>query len=170
VATGLERLSSALDRLCRWGAIAAVVLMVVLIGVQVVARYVWAAPPGWTEEGARYAMVWAGLLGATVAFRARFDPVLARLAFFERGPMRAVAVTLRVVATLLFLGPIWFFSVFGPGFDLSRGYIARSAARSAEAVGLSMAWFTAALPVAITVIFIHLLADVAGRWPAGARR
>ena len=46
------------------------VLMVVLIGVQVVARYVWAAPPGWTEEGARYAMVWAGLLGAT-AYRVR---------------------------------------------------------------------------------------------------
>jgi hypothetical protein len=29
-----------------------------------------------------------------------------------------------------------------------------------------MVWFTMALPIAITVIFIHLLADIAGRKPA----
>ena len=34
-----------------------------LIAIQVVARYVFSEPPGWTEEGARYAMVWSGLLG-----------------------------------------------------------------------------------------------------------
>ena len=166
MAAGLNAASDALDRLCRWGALAAMVLMVVLIGIQVVARYLWSQPPSWTEEGARYAMVWAGLLGATVSFRLRFDPVLAKFKIFGRGVLLFAAETLRAVATVLFLGPIWFFCIFGPGYDISRGYIARSAERSAEAIGMPMVWFTIALPIAITVIFIHLLADIAGRKPA----
>jgi TRAP-type C4-dicarboxylate transport system permease small subunit len=161
----LSWVSDALDRLCRWGALAALAAMVLLIAVQVVARYLWKDPPGWTEEGARYAMVWAGLLGATVAFRLRFDPILVKLRLFERGWARPAAETLRALATVLFLGPIWFYCLFGPGYDVSRGYIARSAARTAEAIGLSMAWFTIALPLAISVIFVHLLADLAGRKP-----
>jgi TRAP-type transport system small permease protein len=159
----LAQASDALDRLCRWGALAAMVLMVVFIGVQVVARYLWSDPPGWTEEAARYSMVWAGLLGATVSFRMGFDPVLAKFKMFDRGALRVTAAALRAIATVLFLGPIWFFCLFGPGYDLSRGYIARSAARSAEAIGVPMVWFTIALPIAITVIFIHLLADLSGR-------
>ncbi|MBL8665117.1 MAG: TRAP transporter small permease subunit [Candidatus Odyssella sp.] len=162
----LAKTSDALDRLCRWGALAALVLMVLLIGIQVAARYLWRDPPGWTEEGARYAMVWAGLLGATVSFRAGFDPVLAKFKMFERGALRAAAVALRAIATVLFLGPVLFFCVFGPNYDISRGYLARSAERAAEAIGLPMVWFTAALPIAIVVIFIHLLADLAGRQPA----
>lgn len=159
----LSQASDALDRLCRWGALAAMVLMVVFIAVQVTARYLWADPPGWTEEAARYAMVWAGLLGATVSFRLGFDPVLAKFKIFDRGALRVTAAALRAVATVLFLGPILFFCVFGPNYDISRGYIARSAERSAEAIGVPMAWFTIALPIAIAVIFIHLLADLAGR-------
>lgn len=144
----------------------ALALMVILIGVQVIARYLWKDPPGWTEEAARYAMVWSGLLGATVAFRTRFDPVLATFKVFGSGIMRFAAETLRAVATLLFLGPIWFFCIFGPNFDISRGYLARSAQRSAEAIGVPMVWFAIALPIAITVIFVHLAADIAGRRPA----
>lgn len=159
----LSRASDALDRLCRWGALAAMVLMVVFIAVQVTARYLWSDPPGWTEEAARYAMVWAGLLGATLSFRLGFDPVLAKFKIFDRGALRVTAAALRAVATVLFLGPILFFCVFGPNYDISRGYIARSAERSAEAIGVPMAWFTIALPIAIAVIFIHLLADLAGR-------
>lgn len=160
---GLREASEALDRLCRWGALAGVVAMVVLIAIQVVARYLWSDPPGWTEEAARYAMVWAGLLGATVAFRLRYDPVLAKLKILQHGAARILAEALRAIATVLFLGPILFFCIFGPNFDMTRGYIARSAVRTAEVIGVSMVWFTAALPFAITVIFIHLLADIAGR-------
>ena len=162
----LAKTSDALDRLCRWGALAALVLMVLLTGIQVAARYLWSDPPGWTEEGARYAMVWAGLLGATISFRAGFDPVLAKFKIFDNGALRVTAAALRAIATVLFLGPILFFCIFGPNYDISRGYLARSAERAAEAIGMPMVWFTVALPIAITVIFIHLLADLVGRKPA----
>ena len=168
MASALERLSDVLDRLCRSGALAALVAMVLLIGVQVLARYGLNDPPTWTEEGARYAMVWAGLLGATAAFRERSDPVLMKLALFQGGAGRSFAEGLRAIATVLFLGPIWYFCIFGPGFDVARGYVGRSVVRSAEAIGLSMAWFTVALPIAITVIFVHLAASLASRGRAGS--
>lgn len=161
--TLIGRASDALHWLCRWGALFAVLLMVVFIGIQVVARYLWSDPPGWTEEAARYAMVWAGLLGATLAFRMRTDPVLVKLRFFERTGPLVVAEALRAAATVVFLGPIWFYCIFGPGFDVSRGYIARSMQRTAESIGIPMGWFVMALPIAITVIFVHLLAEIAGQ-------
>jgi TRAP-type C4-dicarboxylate transport system permease small subunit len=161
VGRAIIRLSDALHRLCRWGAVAGILLMVALIAIQVVARYLLKEPPAWTEEGARYAMIWGGLLGATLAFRWRQDPVLLRLGFFERGRGQGLGLALRAIATVVFLGPIWFYSLFGPGFDLTRGYLARSAARTAEAIGLPMVWFSAAVPVAITIIFVHLAAQLA---------
>jgi TRAP-type C4-dicarboxylate transport system permease small subunit len=157
----LLTLSGALDRLCRDGAMLATVLMVVLIAVQVLARYLFSEPPAWTEEGARYAMVWAGLLGATVAFRGGFDPVLTHAERFRTGALRIVGLVLRAAAVVLFLGPVWYYSIFGPNLDPARGYLARSAARTAESLGVSMAWFTIALPIAITIIFVHVLAQIA---------
>ena len=50
--------------------------MVVLVMFQVLARYVFRAVPVWTEEAARYCMVWGGLFGATVAFHGDLDPRL----------------------------------------------------------------------------------------------
>jgi len=158
----LARLSNALDRACRFGAAGGLALMVLLIAIQVVARYVFSEPPGWTEEGARYAMVWSGLLGATVAFKAGGDPVLLRLKSLEGN---AVIAWIKAATVGLFLGPILYFCLFGPGMDPSRGFLARSASRNAEAIGLSMAWFSAALPIAIVVILVHVAASLAARKP-----
>ena len=60
--------SDHVDRAALFLAKAALAGMVAVIGVQIVARYGLNAPPGWTEELARYLMVWGGLLGATAAF------------------------------------------------------------------------------------------------------
>ena len=154
----LARLSQRVDQLCRLGAGGCLALMVLLIAIQVVARYVFSEPPGWTEEGARYAMVWSGLLGAAVAFKAGGDPVLLRLKSLEG---RSTIAWLRAAAVVVFLGPILYFCVFGPGQDLARGFLARSASRNAEAIGVSMVWFSAALPVSIVAILVHVVAGLA---------
>lgn len=153
----LARLSQWVDRFCRLGAGGFLALMVVLIGIQVVARYLFSEPPGWTEEGARYAMVWSGMLGAAVAFKAGGDPVLLRLQSLEG---RATIRWLRAAAVVVFLGPILYFCVFGPGWDLARGFMARSASRNSEAIGVSMLWFSAALPVSIVAILVHVAAGL----------
>ncbi|MCW5749838.1 MAG: TRAP transporter small permease subunit [Alphaproteobacteria bacterium] len=159
----LIRTSETLDDAARLAASLFLGLMVMLIGIQVIARYIFADPPAWTEEGARYAMVWAGLLGATIAFRAASDPVLVRPAIVTEGRLRFAGLAGRSLAVVLFLAPILYFCIFGPGLDPGRGFLARSAARQAESLGVSMVWFTAALPLSIAIILIHVLASLARR-------
>jgi TRAP-type C4-dicarboxylate transport system permease small subunit len=51
-----------------------IVLMVALVASvswQVISRYVFSSPSSWTEEVARFLMIWIGLLGAAYAFRTR---------------------------------------------------------------------------------------------------
>lgn len=158
LARALIGLSDGLDRLCRFAAAAFFVLMIVLIIIQVVARYLLADPPSWTDEGARYAMVWGGLLGIAIAFRAGADPILMRLQMFDSGVMRVLGGLLRAAATLTFLGPVWWYCLFGPGMTFARGYLARTALRDTEALGVPLVWVTASLPVAITIVFVHLAA------------
>lgn len=51
---------------------ALIILMVALVFAvswQVTSRYIFAAPSSWTEEVARFLLIWVGVLGAAYAFR-----------------------------------------------------------------------------------------------------
>ena len=140
-----------------WSSLRAVLSLVVF---QVLARYVFQAVPTWTAEAARYCMVWSGLLGAASAFKANRDPRL--LDPPDKGPpgWPALASVLRGLAVLVFLGPVLYHS---------RRFLMRHWDRTADALGISTVWVTAAVPVAILLILIHLAARAAKtRDPGGA--
>jgi TRAP-type C4-dicarboxylate transport system permease small subunit len=157
----LIRLSSGLNRAALWGAVAAVAVMALAAGYQVVARYVFDAPPVWTEELARRAMVWAGMLGASVAFHERSDPTLFPQMLKIRGGTGGALALVRAAGAAVFVLPVLYYSLFGPNFSLARGFIGRTIDRKAEMMGISMAWFTAAIPVAFAIILVHILAHLA---------
>jgi len=62
-------LSSGLHAVARRVAVFMVCGMFVTVMIQVIARYGFSSPPTWTEDVARYMMVWTGLLGATLSFK-----------------------------------------------------------------------------------------------------
>lgn len=158
-ASFLVRLSSILNRIALALAVAAVLVMIFAAGYQVVARYLFHAPPIWTEELARRAMVWAGMLGASAAFHERSDPTLFP-GMMELGGARGRALELfRAVGVLIFVGPVLYYCLFGPGLNFARGFIGRNLDRQAEMMGISMAWFTSAVPVAFALIVIHVVAQ-----------
>lgn len=158
IRTFLFQASRAVDRVCRLTAVGFFTLMLLLILFQVVARYIFQSVPVWTEEAARYCMVWGGLLGATVAFRADMDPRLIQPPRKGPGWKILTALWLRSLAVVVFLGPVLYHS---------DRFLARTFHRSSEALGISMAWVTLAVPVFIIVIFFHLLARLAGREKPG---
>jgi len=170
LALGLDRLSATLNTLALWGAVLAVLTMVFAAGWQVVARYIFAAPPVWTEELARRAMVWAGMLGASAAFRAGMDPVLNAAALQVRGPAGQGLALIRAAGALVFMTPVIWFSLFGPNMNMARGFLGRSLDRTAEMIPVSMIWFTAAVPLAFALIALHALADLAMRLTEPAAR
>ncbi len=141
------------------GAVAFFAAVLGLVLFQVVARYVFQTVPAWTAEAARYSMVWSGLLGAASAYKANRDPRLLNPP--QKGPpgWTVAATVLRGIAVLVFLGPVLYHS---PRF------LERHWDRTAEAMGVSTVWVTAAVPLAILLIFIHLAARIAAPGESGA--
>lgn len=160
VAITLNRLSDGLNRLALVGAALAVAIMLAAAGWQVIARYLFNQPPIWTEELARFSMVWGGLLGASCAFRLRRDPTLFPEALNATGARGALFTVLRSFGVLCFILPILWFSLLGPGADPARGYLARLAGRQTETMDLPMVVFGIAIPLAFTLILLHVLADI----------
>ncbi len=58
-----------LDNILKNTLIFLMVALVVSVSWQVVSRYVFASPSSWTEEVARFLLIWIGVLGAAYAFR-----------------------------------------------------------------------------------------------------
>ena len=173
LARGLDRVSATLNTLALWGAVLAVLVMVYAAGWQVIARYLLSDPPIWTEELARRAMVWAGMLGASAAFRAGADPVLFPQMDAVRGFTGGALAAIRALGVLLFAGPVLWYCLFGPNMNMARGFLGRSLGRSAEMLDIPMIWFTSAVPLAFALIVVHLLArlgmQATGQLPAPAR-
>ena len=150
----IVHISCALDRLCQFSAAAFFAAMLVLVVFQVVARYIFQAVPPWTAEAARYCMVWGGLLGATVAFRADQDPRLIQPPHSGRRAWAVSALWLRALAVAIFLGPVLYYS---------HGFLVRTWHRTTAALGISTMWVSLAVPFAVIVIFFHLLAKLTGQ-------
>jgi len=155
-------LSAWIDRACLLLAKAALVGMVCVIMLQVVLRYGLRQPPVWTEELARYLMVWGGLLGATAAFRRAVDPAVVRVNE-NAGDRRARFAKLAVgLTTVIFIAPILYYSLFGPGLDPARSFLMRMSARTSQGLGINLAFIAAAIPTVCLVILIHLAARIVG--------
>lgn len=120
---------------------------------QVVGRYVFSRAPAWSEELARFLMVWITMLGAGVALRARAHiEVTALPDALPPGP-RAVVLALRdlVVLAIAFVIAVY-------GLDLAT-LLAR---QQSPAFEVSMALPYAALPAgAVLIALMVVLARLA---------
>lgn len=155
-------LSAGIDRVCLFLAKTALVGMVCVIMLQVVSRYGLRQPPAWTEELARYLMVWGGLLGATAAFRRAADPAVVRPDENARDRRAFFAKLAIGLTAIIFVGPILYYSLFGAGMDPARSFIMRMSARTSPGLGINLAFIAAAIPTVCIVILIHLAARIVG--------
>ncbi len=154
-------LSSALYRVAQSVAVFAVFGMFITVMIQVVARYVFSSPPIWTEDAARYMMVWTGLLGATLSFKTRSDAVLLDSVFPKRpNILGLIAEAIQSAAVLTFILPVIYFCFIGLRGGFAKGYLARQAGLTADTLGIPMAWIAVIVPIAMITILIHLVA----RW------
>ena len=148
--------SYGLDKFCRTAAVGFLSMMLLLVLFQVLARYIFQAVPVWTEEAARYCMIWGGLFGATVAFRGDQDPRLVQPP--ASGPKAWIisATGLRIAATVLFLGPVLYHS---------DRFLARGLHRISDGLEVPLAFITVAVPLTVVIIFVHLIARQIGTNP-----
>jgi TRAP-type C4-dicarboxylate transport system permease small subunit len=148
-AGGLTRLSAGLNRVCWMTAGTFMLVMLAVVGLQVIARYVFFSPPSWTEELARYCMIWAGYLGATVSFYRREDPVL--MGRKHAGPLwlSTFFMLLRNSAVVLFMAPVVYWSPV---------IIRHHMTRETESMELISGYVMLIVPVFASIILVHVLA------------
>ncbi|MEO9903530.1 TRAP transporter small permease subunit [Nisaea sp.] len=142
-------------------AVFVVCLMFITVMIQIAARYIFSAPPVWTEDVARYAMVWTGLLGATLSFKTRSDAVLMESVFPKRPHFLGLcADAIHSAAVLTFILPVIYFCFMGLRGGLAKGYLARQSGLTADTLGIPMVWISVSVPLAMIIILLHL----AARW------
>jgi len=162
---GIVRLSDGLDRIMRLATIGFLIALVSVVILQVIARYVFASPPAWTEEIARYAMIWAGLLGATMSFKRGFDPALFG-DFRSRNRFVLFAAKLgRSLPVLIYLLPILLFCFIGANMTVERSFLVRHSRSMADAFDFPTLLVAIAVPIMIVTILIHLAAQWCGDKP-----
>lgn len=154
----LSRLSERINRLFMISAVLFLVLMLGAILIQVVARYLFDNPPNWTEEVARYAMVWIGLLGAAISFHASFDPALMDITKKFPPLIQKIGKLIRASTVLVFLLPIFWHSFFGMNMNFGRSFLVRHWHLSADTFDLSTFYIAIGVPIFILAILIHGLA------------
>ena len=145
----LVSLSAGLNRICWVLAGFFIVAMLASVGLQVIARYVFFSPPSWTEELARYCMVWAGLLGATVAFHRQEDPVLTTAPQPRAKWLSVMLAAIRAGAVVIFLLPVLYWSPVIVGHHMDR---------LTESMKMTSGYVMLIIPIFSAVILIHLLA------------
>lgn len=126
--------------------------MFALVIAQVVLRYTGGGIPVFTEEVARYAMIWMALLASAVAVREgshiRIDLLPVTLHFLARPLGRGLEFVIDVIALGVFLVLFW------QGLDM----VQFAAAQRSEGLRISLAWPYSAVPVAFAFASLFAIA------------
>lgn len=150
LANALYTLSEKLNFIARKTAALCFFGMLAVMMLQVVARYALASPPFWTEELARWLMVWGGLLGASCAFHTHADPAMVHPPSHSILRQKLQVISRFAASWIFFLPVLWY----------CWPYLERQIRRTSEGLEVSTAWMASALPVAIILILIHGLAGL----------
>ncbi len=144
---GIDRINKAIT----WGVILMFGVMAIVIIAQVIYRFVLKASLPWSEELARYLMVWVTFLGAGVAVRTK--GLIAVEAIVNLLPS-AVKKAIYYLVTLLSVGLIVIMIYFG--FKMT-GFVSN---QLSAAMQISMAWAYSAIPVGAIVMLMNTVAVI----------
>lgn len=152
----MQKTSDSLNRLCETVLIVVLSAMAVAVLLQVLFRYVLHLPLFWTEEFARYCLVWGSLLGAAGALkRKEHIAVTFFLERFPAGVAGALTMLAQVSVALILAVMTW------GGIKL----VVITSAQISPALRIPMAVPYLALPVGSVIMLFHVLASFGRRPP-----
>jgi TRAP-type C4-dicarboxylate transport system permease small subunit len=119
-----------------------------IVWAQVVSRYVLNSSLPWTEEAARYLMIWGVLLGANLAFRKGY---LISINIFSDRLATGVQRVLRVIRKLLSLVFTGILAYYGVHLCIMGARI------ESPAMGIPYSWIFLAVPVGAALLFFLII-------------
>jgi len=150
----MDKLLAALDRMLKWALILLMTGLVLAVTWQVVSRYVFASPSSWTEEVARFLLIWIGTLGAAYAFRTNahigLDLLPKKLAgaAAQRLHRFSLAVVILFAVTVLVIG--------GSGLV----FLTWDLRQYSAVLGLPISFVYSVIPITGVLIVVYSLAAV----------
>ncbi len=132
-----------------------ILLMLLLVGAvlwQVVSRYVFASPSSWTEEIARFLLIWISLTGAVYAFRTGMHLGLDILPRKLEGHAATALKWFTIALVVLFSFTVLVYG--GSSLVLMTWELKQYSA----VLGLPMAWVYSVIPASGILICIYALA------------
>lgn len=144
----IRHISSALGFITLSVSIGFLIAMLVLVLVQVFARYGLNNAPAWTEEAARYCMIWCGLFGGIAAFSVDLDPCVITVSSQSSRTRQRLKHWTTFICIGLFLGPLGW---------LSFGFVSRASLRTSEALNWNLGIVAVILPIYCALILAQSL-------------
>ncbi|WP_417459346.1 TRAP transporter small permease [Kordiimonas sp.] len=141
------------NKVCKTVASVGILVMLLCILYQIAARYIFNEPPAWPEELARYAMIWAGFTGATVAFKAKTDPTLFNAENLINPHIRKLSKALEAIAVFAFWVPVLL---------AMPKFIELQSTRASEALEIPNVYIMLIMPVCVLIILLHLSVRLLG--------
>jgi C4-dicarboxylate transporter, DctQ subunit len=147
----INRLANALHEVARWLLIVTGAAMSVIVFLQVFFRFVIYIPFPWSEESARYLMIWMGMVGAATAMR--YGRHIGVTMLIERFPPSVG----RFLSPFLGLAMVIFLVVMATeGFRLAL----KNAAQHSPAMNLPMLIPYLAIPVGAALMILEIAASL----------
>jgi len=131
----MEKLKQAVDKTLAWTVIVVMALLVIDVLWQVFTRFVLADPSSFTEELARYLMIWVGLLGASYAAGKRMHLAVDLLLTKQSGRRKpylelviegftlAFALGVLIVGGVRLVAITFYLGQTSPALQISLGYV-----------------------------------------------
>ncbi len=147
---GLLKISDTINAITEYIVFAMMVAMTVVIILQIIFRFFFTAL-SWSEEVARFLLVWSSLLAAAIGFKRGSHITVTFLV--TRFPER-IKKTLGVIAYIF--EAIFFFIVIIFGITLMKVQSSQTSA----ALLISMSYIYAIYPIGGSIILLHLIAHI----------
>jgi len=144
----LSAIQRAINAVVRWVVIVLMLFMTVAVCLQILFRYVFNAPLGWTEEMARFAFVWVSFFGASALMRVR-EHINVTI-FLDRFPPRLRAAA-EFFANICAVICVYFFLVGGLALATNEWR------QLAPATEIPMGWIYLAIPVSAALMAIWVV-------------
>lgn len=145
----LHRTEGVMDAIMQRVAFAALAAMILIITLQIVFRVFFQAL-SWSEEAARYLLVWLTFLGAAIAFKHGRHIAVTFVVEALPAPLRRGVRALALLASMLFFGVV---AVTG------CSYMAMQAAQVSASLRLSMGAVYAVIPAASICMLFYAVID-----------
>lgn len=145
-------LRSAMNKVLFWINAFLIVVLVIDVSWQVLSRYAASSPSTFTDELARYLMVWMSFLGGAYMFGSNSHLSVTSLLDKLPAKLRNLVIFLTY---LLIIGFAFFVMIYG-----SQRLILRTMAQPSPSLGIPMGAFYSILPISAACIIYYMILHI----------